>query len=324
MDKSITYSLTSNNKITKMLDFKAMDFNGIVAVYILTHNRPETIMRALLSVQKQTFNKIKIIISDNSDNEQTANLVQPILQEDSRVEYVHRMEDSCQSGIGHLNYVLRTNPYDYFVMFHDDDEMLPNMVQILYESMIADSSIIAVGCNALLNINGRQTSYKTNSIKTVTTISDPISLIQMYVHRNIAPFPGYMYNRKLVSKSLGLVKSHGGKYSDSSFIVDLTKLGKILMLPKCGMIYYVTNMQDSYSHEFQQYDSLMNYWRNSYNCKEILKDARIYNIYNCLKNIQLRSGIIPFRKSVFVILLHYSTFNYFLKYLLRLLKVKTN
>ena len=55
--------------------------------------------------------------------------------------------------------------YDYFIMFHDDDEMLPNMVQILYESMKADSSIVAVGCNACLNIYGRLTAKKINNIK---------------------------------------------------------------------------------------------------------------------------------------------------------------
>lgn len=307
-----------------MLDSKTMDSNDVVAVYILTHNRPETVMRALHSVQKQTFSKIKIIVSDNSDDNRTANLVLPILKEDSRVEYVHRMEPSCKTGIGHLNYILRCNPYDYFIMFHDDDEMLPNMVQILYESMKADSSIVAVGCNACLNIYGRLTTKKINNIKKVTKITDPIILIKMYVGREIAPFPGYLYNRVLVNKSLGLVTSHGGKYSDSSFIVDLTKLGKVVMLPKCGMIYYVTDVQDSYSHDFQQYDSLLNYWRNSYNCKEILKNARVYNIYNNLKDIQLKSGKIPFRKSAFYIFLHYSAFNYFLKYLLRLLKIKTN
>ena len=43
-----------------MLDSKTMDSNDVVAVYILTHNRPETVMRALHSVQKQTFSKIKI------------------------------------------------------------------------------------------------------------------------------------------------------------------------------------------------------------------------------------------------------------------------
>ena len=47
----------------------------------------------------------------NSDDNRTANLVLPILKEDSRVEYVHRMEPSCKTGIGHLNYILRCNPY---------------------------------------------------------------------------------------------------------------------------------------------------------------------------------------------------------------------
>lgn len=301
-----------------------MECNDVVAVYILTHNRPETVMRALDSVRKQTFQKIKIIVSDNSDDKRTAELVLPVAEVDSRLEYQYRTEPLCHTGNGHLNYILNNTPYDYFVMFHDDDEMLPNMVQLLYESIKSDSSIVAVGCNAWLNVNGRNTKRKANSIKKILKATNPITIVEMYVNRTIAPFPSYMYNKSLVLKSPGLLLSLGGKYSDSSFIADLAKIGIVEMLPDCGMTYYVTNQQDSYTHEFQQYDSLLNYWRNSYGCKNILKNARIYNIYSHLKSIQLKSGTIPFKKRYFFLLLRYSTMNYFPKYLLRLLKIKNN
>ena len=293
-----------------------------IAVYILTHNRPDTIMRSLNSVRNQNLRDIKIIVSDNSDNGKTEKLVLEVLKKDSRIEYVHRTEDICQSGIGHINYILKHNKYEYFIMFHDDDEMLPNMVQLLYAKMLGDSSLVAVGCNAFFNINGRLTKHKTCSITSPLKLFTPEEVIKYYICRNIVPFPSYMYRSSLLRYSDGLVKEHGGKYSDSSFIVDLTKVGNLEMLPSCGMIYFVSKNQDSYAHNYSQYLSLINYWGNTYSCKKELLQARIYNIYNSLKVSLREDGFVTFKKTIFKMFLKCSPTKFLLKYIYLLLKNK--
>lgn len=291
-----------------------------IAVYILTHNRPYTIIRSLSSVQKQSFRDIKIIVSDNSDNDKTEKLVLEVSKKDTRIEYVHRTEVVCQSGIGHINYILKHNKYEYFIMFHDDDEMLPEMVQLLYSRMLGDTSLAAVGCNSFFNINGKLTKHKTCSITSPLKMYSPEEVIKYYICRNIVPFPSYMYRSSLIKHSDGLVKEHGGKYSDSSFIVDLTKVGTLEMLPDCGMIYFVSSNQDSYAHNYSQYLSLINYWANTYSCKKQLLQARIYNIYNSLKVSQREDGFVPFKKEIFKLFLKCSPTNFFLKYIFLLLK----
>lgn len=296
--------------------------NSEIAVYILTHNRPDTIMRSLNSVRKQSLRDIKIIVSDNSDNDDTEKLVSTVLKVDSRIEYVHRMEDGCHTGNGHINYILKNNKYDYFIIFHDDDEMLPNMVQLLYTRMVNDSSLVAVGCNAFFNINGKLTNYKANNIISPLKMFSPEEVIKRYVYRKIAPFPSYMYRSSLMKNNEGVVKKRGGKYSDSSFIADLTKQGTLEMLPDCGMVYFVSKFQDSYAHKYSEYLSLINYWVNTYNCKDLLLMARIYNIYNSLKVSLRDDGFVPFKKKIFQIFFKYSPNNYFLKYIVLLLKNK--
>lgn len=294
-----------------------------VAVYILTHNRPNTIMRSLNSVRNQNFKNIKIIVSDNSDNAETEKLVMEVLELDSRVEYVRRTEDDCQSGIGHINYILKHNEYEYFVMFHDDDKMLPDMIQLLYSRMLNDKSLVAVGCNAFFNINGKLTKIKTCRICSPLKMLSPEEVIKYYACRNIVPFPSYMYRSSLIKHSDGLVKKRGGKYSDSSFIVDLAKVGSLEMLPNCGMVYFVSKNQDSYAHNYAQYLSLINYWGNTYRCKEQLLQARIYNIYNSLKVSQREDGFVPFKRGILKLFLICSPTNFFLKYIFLLLKNKT-
>ena len=45
--------------------------NQEICVYILTHNRPDVILRSLNSVREQDYCNLKIIVSDNSDNDET-------------------------------------------------------------------------------------------------------------------------------------------------------------------------------------------------------------------------------------------------------------
>lgn len=67
--------------------------NQEICVYILTHNRPDVILRSLNSVREQDYCNLKIIVSDNSDNDETTELLK-ILQgkiEESVMKKGHRV-----------------------------------------------------------------------------------------------------------------------------------------------------------------------------------------------------------------------------------------
>ena len=69
-----------------------------VCVYILTHNRPNEVLRSLNSVRRQNFPNLKIVISDNSDNEDTLSLLKNIINNDARISYIRRGEE-CQNKL---------------------------------------------------------------------------------------------------------------------------------------------------------------------------------------------------------------------------------
>lgn len=289
-----------------------------VAVYILTHNRPDTIMRAIKSVISQSFKSFKIIVSDNSDNFDTYNLISKIQY--SNLEYHHREINECKSAIGHLNYIIKNNTYEYFMMFHDDDEMLPNMVEFLYSKLCSNDNLVAVACNAYLSFNNIKSKKTFRKSKESILCDSANDIIELYSTSDICPFPSYMYRKSKMS-DICLNYRHGGKYCDVSFIADLTKVGQIELYPDCEMVYHISKTQDSQSHDFLQYITLINYLNLEYNAKSNLRELRVYNIYNNLKDIQLKTGSVPLNKLALRILGKYSFFNFFLKYFIRLIGV---
>lgn len=75
--------------------------NKDVCVYILTHNRPNDILRSLNSVRKQDFPNLKIVVSDNSDNDTTTELLKDLIRSDARINYIRRGKE-CSSANAHL------------------------------------------------------------------------------------------------------------------------------------------------------------------------------------------------------------------------------
>lgn len=289
--------------------------NNKIVVYVLTHNRPQLLQRALDSIMRQTVDNFDIVISDNSDNLDTYNIYHKIGETDKRIHYRHYK--GIESSNKHFNYILVQNNYDFFMLFHDDDVMMPNMVENLFNEISIDESAVAVGCNAYLNVNGTDTIQKFNKSIVKRILKTPSQVIEAYSNSTISPFPAYMYRKKRVQGMVMDFKK-GGKYCDVSFIVELTNCGSLIILPDSYMYYYISNLQDSHIHSFTQYISLTNYLRNKYKCKKTLINLRISNIYNELKQEQINKGQIAFRKRDFRILLKYSFTNYFVKYLLRL------
>ena len=292
-----------------------------VCVYILTHNRPNEVLRSLNSVRRQNFPNLKIVISDNSDNEDTLSLLKNIINNDARISYIRRGEE-CSSGlVAHFNYILATNTSEYFMLFHDD-EMLPNMVNALYEYLFTHDEISAVGCSGYLNINGKNTKKKMFVSKNIKKMENSGSVVRQYAIGNIAPFPSFMYRRsKIIGAKMDWLK--GGKYCDCSFISAIANKGGVVYLPQCYMYYFISPSQDSQHHEFIQYLSLIKFFSTQVEDQSLLLDMRIFNIYNYLRDLQLKTGDVPYKKKALFLFYKYSLFNYFPKYILRLLKFYT-
>jgi len=285
-----------------------------IQIYIATYNRPKTVLNSVNSVLTQTFKSFELIVSDNSENNETQVLLSNI--KDERFKYIKR--EVSYTGIEHLNLILSEISAEYFMIFHDDDVMHPDMVEKLQSFLNDNLDIIAVGANARKVRNGKFTNLFLHS-KNDILIKNPKELVIRYLIKNgIVPFPSYMY-RLVVAKNIKLNLKKGGKYCDVSFLMDVTNFGAIKFLSKPLMDYYYHSGQDSSANESLQKATLINYIvkkagidRNS----KLLKNYRMYNFYSEFRFLKKKIKYSNKRLFAFYcIFLKWSPFKFFPKVL---------
>lgn len=71
----------------------------LVSVIIPTHNRGHLIQRSILSVLSQSFSDLEVIVVDDGSDDDTREVVEQIVQLDSRVRYlVHHLNKGAQAA----------------------------------------------------------------------------------------------------------------------------------------------------------------------------------------------------------------------------------
>lgn len=287
-----------------------------ITVYLMTRNRPQFVLRAIKSILSQSFYDFKFIVSDNSTNDDIKNLVKKENIKDSRFSYIKR-ECPFESGIDHINAIHQEVQSHYYIIFHDDDIMLSDMVNKLYEAIKEDNRIIAVGAFAYTVKDGKRTMGKICKHKEI--INSPITIIDKYASGSYATFASYMYNKYLMSNLIE--KKNGGKYSDCSFIASLVRNGLIVHIPNHLMEITVHEGQDSQDHQFSEYLSLTTYLKKLIGKREVkrISNLRIFNIYNeRIRRYKVNCRpLYSFR--VLFLFFKYSPTNFFPKYILRIL-----
>lgn len=287
-----------------------------VCIYILTHNRTDTILECVNSALNQTYKDYIVYVSDNSDNDETELLLSNIVKYNHKLVYHHNSNNSSNA---HFNSVLKNNEYEYFMLFHDDDQMMPNMLETLMKEMENSPHIAAVGSNAIIKLNGKITS-KRFLRKRHNLYCDAVGMIKSYAYNYCGCFPSYMYRMNMVQK-LFFDTSKGGKYADASFLVSVASIAPVCIIATPLMYYNRHKSQDVQKYEFVQFLSLIDFFKTLTCDKKLIRDLRLKNVYvNVLRDgARKNNGHVPFRKMVFKLFVRYSLFNYFWKYAVKCL-----
>lgn len=290
--------------------------NNIVCVYILTHNRPQCIQGCIESVLNQSFENYIVCVSDNSDNDETERILSSLVEMHENLLYVHHK--NLSNSYDHFMHIINTNTYEYYMLFHDDDQMMPRMVETLYRNLAKSDGIAAIGSNAVLKIDGKTTSIKFNKNKGIL-ICGGQELIECYSRGKYSPYPSYMYRKSKID-GLKPQLEHGGKYSDVSYLVDIAFKGNICILPDVLMYYNISSLQDSYAFDFLSHIKLTNYLIRLSGSKVVL-GLRLFHIY--LGAIEgYNKGTMLFRKRVLILLFSNYKYGYFYKYIARYIQSK--
>jgi len=289
-----------------------------IQVFIATYNRPKLLKETLQSVLQQDYENYDIIISDNSNNDETEYLINKL--NNKRLYYIKR--NPSLSPINHFNAILQNVTAEFFMIFHDDDLMLPNMLSTLMNHF--EDNVVAVGANALLMKNNviTKTFFRKKMHSNITIYNSQELAILYAIGNRTVPFPSYLYKNIVAKKNILDIKK-GGKYSDAAFIVDVCLLGKIIHIKNPLMIYNIHINQDSQNHKFLEKIKLINYFINTIKIRRKNKHIiryRINNIYLEFCNI-LRNNLLPFYKQrllrILLIIIKYKDLNHFCKLTIR-------
>lgn len=285
-----------------------------IQVIIITHNRPDFVTESVESVLNQTYPNVELIVSDNSSN----NLTQEIINKKNykNIKYIRRK--IVYGPIEHLNCALQEVTSNYFMIFHDDDVMFENMVETMYDILSKNENIVAVGANGFFTLNKKVTKEKIfKSSEKSIVLQNNIEVAGHYLIRNgIVPFPSYLY-KKVVAQKLQFDSSEGGVFSDMTFIMKTATLGNILFLEQPLMNYYVHTENDHVPDFYLNNTKVISFIRRTTDSKKngaLIKAYRIKAIY-----MEFKQGILSGRilllsgryYRLLSILFKSSTFDYF-------------
>lgn len=248
-----------------------------LTVFILTHNRPILVQTAIESVLAQKPFDFKFIVSDNSDTNETEKALKnkPYFE---KINYYH----TTANGADRWHDIFSRVETEYFMVFHDDDEMFPDMVDNLYKK-ITTGKLAAVGGNAHVYINGSY-SHSYNKLKCDLIIEGFDDFAKNWINTSMSPFPSYMYSKKC--KDVFPFTFPAGKYSDAVFIGNIVKdVGNVGVLSKPLMIYNIHQKQDSAIYDYLSHYYLYRYYKNNLSEKKnkIIDKFRSGVLFNLIR-----------------------------------------
>lgn len=120
-----------------------------VSVIIPTHNRAELLRSAIISVLNQTFQNFEIIVVDDASRDNTQEVVSSY--NDRRLKYI-RNEISKGDGVAR-NAGINNSSGDYIAFLDDDDEWLPEKLEIQIDLLENSSAKVGGVYTGVLNID---------------------------------------------------------------------------------------------------------------------------------------------------------------------------
>jgi glycosyltransferase involved in cell wall biosynthesis len=234
---------------------------------ISTRDRPAYLIKALRSALKQTHPFNNIIISDNSSSRALKNknksLLAPYLVDaESIVKLIPTPTDFKSDE--HTKFIQKNYVSDdgFCILFHDDDELLPNYHEVAVDKIENSADVVAVGCNAVRLLGSREISGTSmRRRKGIKIIKNARELQKCYMEiRSVSPPPlcGYLFRAKAL-KSISFDSAIGGKYSDVVALSEAASLGKLLWIFEPLLKYRTHSEQDSQNVSTLGFRSLLNY-----------------------------------------------------------------
>jgi glycosyltransferase involved in cell wall biosynthesis len=124
----------------------------LVSILLPTHNRPDYAELALKSALAQTYPNFEVVVSDNSDDERTAERFAPYVARYPQLRYLRIASCPALENFQHC-YSQARGDYVNFLM--DDDLFHPNKLAIMMHVMMTQPGVgLVTSCRQIIDGNG--------------------------------------------------------------------------------------------------------------------------------------------------------------------------
>jgi len=131
-----------------------------VTIALITYNRAGYLTQAIDAVLLQTYRDFELIIMDNGSTVETYESIKPYLSE--QVKY-HRNPINNRE---YANEAFSLATGEFLLITHDDDMMMPTMLEREVELLNLNTNCVLVGCNVtLINEDNKVISQRANKQK---------------------------------------------------------------------------------------------------------------------------------------------------------------
>ena len=226
--------------------------NKLVSICIPTYQRPKLLKEAIESCLEQKYKSIEIIVSDDSNDSRTENLIKD-LQSDCKFKLRYVRNSPSLGQAGNVNQLFDLAEGDRLVLLHDDDLLLPNAISDLDKCWQQEPELtVAFGKQYLISMTGEildqqseelnQNYYRTAFKKGLQQSSIESALLQQF------PNDGYMIlssaARSTKYRDESEVKTN--RWCDFDFGIRLaSKFEKFYFLDRCTAKYRLTDISVS-------------------------------------------------------------------------------
>jgi glycosyltransferase involved in cell wall biosynthesis len=117
-----------------------------ITIFILSYNRPDFLSDALKSIANQSFSDLLVIICDNASDISFDDVIHKYTNID--IKYIKHKENL--GSFGNFMFAWKyKKPSDFFMIFHDDDLLTYNYLEIAFKKLKLHSNLIWVASNFL-------------------------------------------------------------------------------------------------------------------------------------------------------------------------------
>ena len=213
-----------------------------ISICIPTYKRPDLLKVAVDSCLAQSFQDFEIVISDDSPDTRTEEMVRNISSK-QRVRYIHNLPGMGQAR--NVNQLFSAATSEFLVLLHDDNFLMPSALDDLLKPLEQNPMVVASFGKDYLAANDGVILYAESELtnQRYSKTDDRADRVQRSAWSVLAaqfPPDGYMVRTAAANKTLYRDDPEVGEACDRDFAYRLAELGDFFFVGKYLHAYRIT------------------------------------------------------------------------------------